>query len=384
MKNITFKKFIIILSLVLTLLMAIILVYVVDSVKKYEDNQLDNYMANFIESLKDTSNEFTIEGASDIKPSAFDKADASIRSGLAYLAENDSLIFKQSSESKNADNPVFDVYSGDNPLIRVTLNAKDSTTRLGMFDYKIWEVKEIKMLRKNGLFDCEISLPNSYTVEVNGKKLTEKQCADSLLFIGLPEISKKSGLSYQMNYQLEGLVGAPEIKVTDKNGQPVECEMKGTKLTKAMECEKIADEATAKSKIKNYPDVQYMARQWSLFVSSDLHDAKRGFETIKELLVEGTYFYHFAKKYAESVDITYVSRHGFDKEKFSDEKRCNFEIYSDRDFSCDVFLQKNFIVHTVFPDKMAERMHFVYYDDTDDGKDNPTWKIIGIKSIAVN
>ena len=377
----TFKKYIIILTVVLAAQMGLTLFYVADSIKQYESNQLDNYMANFIEDLKNTENEMTIVGADTIKKSDFDKADATVKKGLAYLAENDSLTFCKSSDSKNENNPIYDIYDGKNPLLRVTLNAKDSTTRLGTLNYKIWEVKEIKLLKEKGLFDYEISLPYCYTVEVNGKKLTEKQSADSLQFIGLEKIAKKVPLSWQANYLIEGLVGAPDIKVTDNNGKPVECDIKGTKLVKHADCEKIADEATAKTKIKNYPDVESIARQWTLFLSNDLHGGSHGLEIMKEHLIEGTYLCHYAGKWVRSVDITYVGNHGFAEEKFTNEKRCNFEIYNDKEFSCDVYLDKNLRVHGILVDKMRERIHFVYYDDTNDGKDNPSWRILCMKSL---
>lgn len=379
----TTKKYIIILAAVLTVLSGAFLFYVADSLKKYENNQLDKYMENFMEDLKDASNEIAIVGMDSLKKSDFDKSDADIKRGLAFLAQNDSLTFQQSAESKDANSPIFDIYDGGNPLLRVTLNCQDVTTCLGMFSYNIWEVKEVKILRNTGLFDYEISLPYCYSVELNGKKLTEKQSVDSLQFTGLAAVAKQINLSWQANYLIEGLTDAPDIKVTDRNGKPVECEIMGTKLVKRADCETIADEATAKTKIKNYPDVMEMARQWSLFLSNDLHGGNRGYDIIKENLVAGTYLCLYSKHWAESVDITYVGAHGFGKDKFSNEKVCNFEIYSDKEFSCDVFLDKNYHVHGTLVDKLSERMHFVYYDDTDDGKDNPRWKILNMKSIPV-
>jgi len=383
MKNITFKKFISIYSLVLVALMVIFLIYVANSLIKYENNQLDNYMENFIEELKDADEDLAITGISDVKKGAFDKADASIIKGLAYLAENDSLTYQQSMESNDADSPVFDIYDGDNALLRVTLNAVDKTTRLGLLAFNIWEVKEVKLLKKEGLFNLDISVPNSYTVEVNGKKLTEADYAEPEQMAGLSELSKHVDLAYQANYLVKGLTDAPEVKITDKSGKPIECEVKGSKFAMAVESEKIADEATAKAKIKNYPNVQEIARQWSLYLSNDLQGAKNGFNTISEYLVEGTYLYKFAETWATSIDRQFTSAHGFAAEQFSDEKVCNFEIYSDKEFSCDVFLQKNMIVKgQPLADKMRERVHFVYFDSTDDGNDNPTWKLVSMKAVT--
>ena len=33
-------------------------------------------------------------------------------------------------------------------------------------------------------------------------------------------------------------------------------------------------------------------------------------------------------------------------------------------------------------DVMHDKLYFVYYDDTDDGKDNPQWKMIEMKAVT--
>lgn len=383
MKKITFKKFITIYSIALAALMACFLFYVVDSLLKYENNQLDNYMDNLIANLKDADKDCPVKGLSEVKKSPFDTADATAIDGLAFLAANGALSYQLSPTSTDAANPVFDVYEGGNAIMRVKLASKKNTTRLGLLTFDIWENKEIEILKKDGIFNYTISVPNNYNVEVNGKKLTESEYDEPERYAGLSALAKQMDLAYQVNYIVKGLAGKPEVKITDKKGEPVQYEAQGTTLSIDVPCEKIADEATAKTKINNYPDVQALARQWSLYLSNDLTGARNGFETIKQYLVEGTYLYQYAFNWCTSVDRTFVSMHGFEKEKFSEEKVCNFEIYNDKEFSCDVFLQKNMLVHAKpLADKMAERMHFVYIDDTDDGTANPQWKLVSMKAVT--
>ncbi len=357
----TFKRFITIYSILLAVLMGCFLIYVLDSLVKYENNQLDNYMTNFIDDLKDADD-----------------------SGLAYLAKNDSLTYQQSVESKDADSPVFDVYDGDAPLLRVTLGKKESTTRLGLLSFNIWDVKDVKRLNKEGLFNFEVTVPVSCTVEVNGKKLTEKEYIDTTKFTGLADLGKQLDLGYQVTYLVKGLTDAPEVKVTGRDGKPIEFNTKGSKLSIEVPCEKYADVAAAKGKIRNFPDVQEIARQWSLYLTNDLAGGHEGFDTLKEYLIEGTYLYQYAYNWSVSVDRKFTTSHRFAKEMFSEEKVCNFKVYSDREFSCDVFLQKNMLIYSrTHVDKMGEHMHFVYYDDTDDGTDNPQWKLVSMKAVTV-
>ena len=54
-KKSIFKKFIIIYVTILTVLMAIFLIYVADSLIKYDKNQIENYMEATIAELKKVS-----------------------------------------------------------------------------------------------------------------------------------------------------------------------------------------------------------------------------------------------------------------------------------------------------------------------------------------
>jgi len=53
-KKSKFKKFLIIYVIILAILMLAFLVYVADSLIKYEKNQIDNYMENIISDLKNS------------------------------------------------------------------------------------------------------------------------------------------------------------------------------------------------------------------------------------------------------------------------------------------------------------------------------------------
>lgn len=385
MKKITFKKFIIIYSIVLAVLMAGCLIYVANSLVKYEDNQLDNFMGNIMEELKDPNAKLEIKGLSEVKKSAFDKADASARNGIAYLASNDSITYQQSQDSNDADNPVFDIMDGENPILKVKLTSKGSTTRLGLLTFNVWEVKEIELAKKEGLFNYEISAPVSCNVEVNGKKLTEKDYVDSVEYVGLAELATKTELAYKVKYLVRGLTDVPEIKITGKDGKQKKATGKGTQITVDTDCKKVADINSAKASLKDCPDILDLARTWSLYMSNDLVGADHGFHTIAQHLVPGTYLHKFAHNWATGSDIRFTSPHGFADPKFSNEKICNFIIYSDKEFSCDVYLQKNMrIGGRPLPDKMSQRMHFVYYDSTDDNANNPSWKIVSMQSITAN
>jgi len=96
--------------------------------------------------------------------------------------------------------------------------------------------------------------------------------------------------------------------------------------------------------------------------------------------------YKNAYKWATGEDVTFVSKHVLLNPRFSNEKVSNFEIYNSKAFSCEVYLEKNMRIigfgNKRLTDTLHERLYFVYYDSTKDGKDNPEWKLVNMKSVT--
>ena len=108
-----------------------------------------------------------------------------------------------------------------------------------------------------------------------------------------------------------------------------------------------------------------------------------GFYNIAEYLIEDSYLYNYAYQWATNVDITFISNHTLKNPAFTNEKLSNFVVYNDKAFSCDMYLEKNMRLANgnELTDKMNEKMYFAYYDDTDDSKDNPSWKLVNMQSL---
>lgn len=108
------------------------------------------------------------------------------------------------------------------------------------------------------------------------------------------------------------------------------------------------------------------------------------FNEISQYLVKGSYQYEVAKKYANGVDIKFISGHGLANPPFTEESVTNFIWIADNCFSVDVSFVKHMIlrVGSRVDDPMNDRFYFVKYDDTEDGVDNPMWKIVSMKEIV--
>lgn len=121
-----------------------------------------------------------------------------------------------------------------------------------------------------------------------------------------------------------------------------------------------------------------MAETWSKFMTSDLSGNLHGFYTLEPYLIKGSYYHSKAKEYAGGIDITFISGHTLDAEPFSNIKVDDYVRYNENCFSCHIYFEK--VMHlnrgTDAMDVTDSTFIFAYYDDSDDGVDNPHWAMV--------
>ena len=102
-------------------------------------------------------------------------------------------------------------------------------------------------------------------------------------------------------------------------------------------------------------------------------------------------FYEFILPVGWKIDNENTNSIIYKKEKIHQENLNKLKSISqtstgyinDKAFSCDMYLEKNMRLANgnELTDKMNEKMYFAYYDDTDDSKDNPSWKLVNMQSL---
>ena len=375
-----FKKFLSIYVIVLIILMLAFLAYVADSLTKYEKNQIENYMNDVVATLGKSSKKIgKYIDTSNLKISEFEKKNASINEGLKYIANNQKITYKLSKESTQEEKPIYDIYADDENILQITLDGTNKKTRLGLLTFNEWEIDKVEVKREEGLYVCNIIVPNNYTVYVNDKKLSSEQIESSNQDEGLAEISKYTQIPYTVKYKITNLLKKPDIKIVDDT-------IEGNTATKSLDYVKVESEQELKEKIKGEVDILKIAKDWSLYLTDDLTGRLHGYYSIKQYLIEDSQIDKFAYKWATGEDITFISNHSLFNPAFEDEKLSDFEIYNENAFSCKVYLKKNMRIGLgkKVEDIMHEKMYFVYYDDTEDGQDNPTWKLVNMQSVTDN
>ena len=240
---------------------------------------------------------------------------------------------------------------------------------------------------ENGLYISEIIVPNNLKVYINEKELTEDYIIEKNQNEGLAQISKYVEIPYIVKYEVGNLLKAPDVKILDKDEKEVEYKQEGNTISKELDFMSVETEEEAKQNIEGEIDILKIAKDWSLYLTDDLEGNLHGYYNISKYLIDKSNIKKSAYKWATGEDINFVSSHTLLNPTFTDEKISSFEIYSEKAFSCEVYLQKNLKLKSggkIIEDKMNERMYFAYYDESDDGIDNPKWKLVNMQSVATN
>lgn len=226
-----------------------------------------------------------------------------------------------------------------------------------------------------------VNVPSNYTVKNGDEKiplsaavLTELE-EYQYLYAYNADVPKKA------TYLLCTLDGTVDVSVYDNLGSRVE--FSDQKDVISLEGQVVTD--TMPAIIQNAPDPLEAAKQWSLFMTRDLTGERYGFYKLAEHLIDESYLYDVAWEWATGVDITFTSAHRLRTPPFQVAEVTNFVAYGDKAFSCDILLEKDLVLYgsTFVKDTMYSTFYFVYYDDTDNGKDDPHWAIADKRDIAV-
>lgn len=375
-----FQKFLILYSIILAILMILFLIYVGNSLVKYENNQIENYLNDTIKELQSASEKNKLSdhilNLSTIKKSKFEKDNVTIEESLKEVLKDTKNITYKQQENTEEDHPVYDVYYKENKILEISLDGTKKMYRLGLLTFSLWSLDNIKSNMENGLYNYTIHVPSTYNVTINGLNLDEEDRASVEEQEGLTEISKYVEIATPVSYEIKGLLKKPEISITDESGNKVDYQEENGVIKKEINFQKIEDEETAKNTIENMPDIMKIAENWSLFLSKDLTGDKYGYGTIKNYLIEGSNLSKYAYSWAIGVDITFTSSHTLANPPFTEEQVKNFVVYNKDAFSCEVYLVKHMLIRGTkkLDDTMHDRMYFV--------RQNNEWKLVNMESIT--
>ncbi len=358
-KNITFKKSLLIYSLLVLLLVFIFLIYIFFTLKEYEKNQTGVFLKGSIISLSDN----TLKGY---------LKDANLEETL--LTDYKKLINSKDLEFKKRDDNKFSASVNNRELFTIETKVLKEKTKLGMFTYQEREIINIIPNLSRGLVYYDILIPSNYTLYIGDKKYEEKAISEEE-YKDLSFMYYNGTMPKMNKYEINNLTKEETIKVEDFNGKVVDLKVDKYSYTVKDNVYSFDTYDDAASLLSSDVDIWNVAHTWSLFLSKDLSGASYGLNTVKTFLIEGTEMYNMANSWAHSIDITFTSKHTLKNPVWTNEKLNNFRVYGKDAFSCEVYLEKNMVVKGKDQqDVMHDTLYFI--------KNNGEWKLMNIKSVS--
>ena len=360
-KKSLYSKSLLFFILILIILFILCLSYVYNSLVTYDKNLPENYIKNI------TSNKTFISEVSKVKipESEFDK-DNDVEKAIKGFLKSDKIVIKENKKNSTDKISAYDTYYGKVLLFTTNLKIKKSYTKIGLLKINEYDIDSVKFNLDKGLYNYEISIPESYKLFINNTEVNAKYVKSTSDDKELSDLTEYIKINPMKVYVIENLLNEPRIEIKDDSGKEVKYELKDNKIEVKKEYKEIAKYEDAKQYIKGNFDVLAFAELWSKFLTRDLTGSWYGFDQhIKPYLIADSKMYKVAYGWAHGVDITFTSAHRLKNPPFVNEKVENCVIYNENAFSCEVSLEKHMILTRSGEtkiDKMHDRLFFIYKD----------------------
>ena len=349
-----FRTFLLIWILILAAVGAYALIYVNGMLREMQASQPAQLIADKLESLKDAQ----IKELFDFNTQV-DEGDQ---------AANIRAFFKDGKYSlkqvKGSDD--YNIYNGNRKVLTVSLNKLKSVSKLVIFNYSVYEVKEVIPSEEKELYRCEITAPSACKVFINGKEIAP---AASEQVPNFNDAANYIELPAENSYILDHLTKPADIRIV-ADGKEERPEMSEKIVYGGVS----AHFETLKDAGCDF-DLIGFAENYSRFLTDDLKGTRHGLNTIAASLIKDSDQYKKAYAWATSVDITFTSKHTLRTPPFTEQSVTNITKYSDDAISADVHLVKHMRIANATGDYDVvadDTFYLIRY--------NGEWKVVNIRS----
>lgn len=297
--------------------------------------------------------------------------------------QNAILTYKFLKNNYETGNSEYAILKDDEMVAKVSLAVEHEENRLGILKITMLDIASIEPVMNVFTWEYDIKAFSNQKVyindiEVSDQYMTEqpKQKAEFAYLYEYVDMPK------EVTYHVKGIYNESEIKVIDQNGQEVDCAIDGNIVDATKVSMQQLD--TIPEEIASEVDPLAVAKVWSLFTTRDLNGPNYGLDQVRQYFIKDSYYWEKLKEYACGIDITLVSNHNSQNTTFKDEYVTDYCAYSQDCFSCRIHFEKHMLL-TIGKDQVDttdSRFYFVKIDDSDDGVDNPTWKVADIQAVV--
>lgn len=353
--------------IIFSLILLIVSLFFTNNLKEklieFEANDIDNYMRLTLNNLK--NKEYLSKFIEDKKVKNKYENDVSYLNGYISFFTNNEISYLKIDEN------VYEISNGNNALGTITLKSYGEESILGLLNYENLSVDAISL--HEGIYDVDIYINNSYKVFINDNLVSKDDIVSINNYENIKSYPDLNIIPKIIHYKISDLIHEPKIKIINEFDEEVPITIQDG-VIKVLEVLKIDDYEIAKKYIKNDFNPLEFAKNWSLYLTSDLN-GKTGFYTLQPYLLKGTNLYTRAYNWSVNYDIYFTSPHTLAEEPFTNIIYNNFQFYNSNFFSVDISFDKNMILDNgeIKVDTLSEKFFFGFI--------NNNYKLLDMKTI---
>lgn len=361
-------------AIILIILSAIFLNYTDRCLAQYEEAQPEHAMDTFLEEVKTQLADGSIVSRLTLPAGGGVFEDVNFF-GQKFLNDYQGAAvytYEKDAASYDTAAPIYDLYADGKLMAKMNLASSNERTIFGILTIMDWSVASIEPVVSADTKSYTIQVPSTYGVTVNGISLGSEYQISNEENKDYANVAEYATMPNNVCYQVNGLFEEPSINLIAPDGSAIPAAIVDGKVE--------ADLASLST--ETIPDdrremVFTIAKTWEDFLTKDLTGQSYGLSTVRQYLVKDSYYWNLATSYAGGVDITFMSAHTVDG--YTDPIIDEYVVYSDTCFSCHINYVKNMTLTRTSEkstDTIDSTFYFVYYDDSDDGVDNPHWAMV--------
>ncbi|MBO7730774.1 MAG: hypothetical protein J6S31_07950, partial [Lachnospiraceae bacterium] len=207
-----FKKFILIYSAILAVILIVGLIIFSSFIKKYEDNQPSNMVAGIVKQLSSNPSSYLKSNSEHIK--CLENVDTIIDESVAQM-EGKQLSYIENSDYR-AEAPSFNITADGQIVAKVTL-GKDSKGAFGLHSWKLTGL-DVASYVPNTL-SYTILVPEGATISINGTELTDAyKTKDAAVPETLQTASRFVSVPSFETYKVSGFANQPQVVAKAADG----------------------------------------------------------------------------------------------------------------------------------------------------------------------
>lgn len=334
----------------------------------YEDSQPDKKVDGILAQLKESGLEEYLQVTGEI--SRFETKENYSRE-FAGRVENKILFAAKAKGAQDTAAPRYELYADGDLIGYFTLREASSKSLMVFLTLSEWELGTVEVIPATAQEAVKITVPDSYQVKINGISVDERELTDgnempeefvyAAAYVEVPRL---------VTYETKGLLEQPNIEILDQNGVKMEAAMQRNGRETIVELGRFAETEMPGDLAAK---VLEQAERYTNFFSVDLAGCRNSVSPIRDMFPEDSYYLELADTYRRE-DMWMYSSHN--APVFRNEEVSHYIRYSDDLFSCEVYFDKDMLLHKTGKVKVDTTHFKLFY-----GNLNGEWKILDIKTL---